>query len=106
MMTFLWPGDDWRILRMNLVHRLDAPRGLFLQGFSQSVLDPADGVLNFSGSFFIPALDLEFGVTGGFAYSFLHRAFGLLDRSLDAILVHGLTSILSALRRHSNVWRT
>jgi hypothetical protein len=52
-------------------------------------LGPADRVLNFSGGFFIPSLDLKLGVARGFADRFLHHAFGMLDGSLDAIFVHG-----------------
>src|ERR1700685_4213247 len=61
---------------------------LLFQSVPNGVLDPTDRVLNFASSFLVPAFDLEFGVTGDLAYSFFYGAFGLLDRSLDAILVH------------------
>ena len=61
---------------------------LLFQSVPHGVLDPAYRVLNFACSFLVPAFDLKFGVTGDLAYSFFHRAFGLLDRPLDAILVH------------------
>ena len=68
-------------------------RRLFPYGLADCVLDPANRVLNFTGGFFIPTLDLKLGVARGFANSFLHRAFGLLDRSLDAIFIHDLQSL-------------
>jgi hypothetical protein len=71
----------------NLIQVRALSRRLLLRSVPQSVLDSADCVLNFAGSFFIPALDFKHGVTGGLAYSFFHSAFGLLDRSLDAIFV-------------------
>ena len=37
---------------------------LFLQRFPHCILDPTDRVLNFSGGFFIPSLDLKLGVAG------------------------------------------
>jgi len=89
MMMFLWP-DDWRHIRTKWSLGTMASCRLLLQSISQSVLDPAHRVLNLAGSFFIPALDLKLGVTRGLADSFLHRAFDLLGRSLDAIFVHDL----------------
>jgi hypothetical protein len=78
-------------------------RRLFPYGLADCVLDPANRVLNFTGGFFIPALDLKLGVARGFADSFLHRAFGLLDRSLDAILSMTLHPLFLRPRRQSIV---
>ena len=63
---------------------------LLLQSVPQGVLDPADRVLNFAGSYFVPTLDIKLGVTRGLAHSFFHSALGLFDGSFDAISVRGL----------------
>jgi hypothetical protein len=72
----------------NLVATENTGDRLLFQSVPHGVLDPAYRVLNFASSFLVPAFDLKFGVTGDLACSFFHCAFGLLDRSLDAILVH------------------
>ncbi len=90
MMMFLWPDGPRDVPNeVDRSARCESCR-LLLQSLSQSVFDSADCVLNLASGLFIPALDLKFGVAGDFADSFLHRAFGLLDRSLDAIFVHAL----------------
>src|SRR3569833_2646226 len=52
------------------------------------VLEPADGVLIFVGVLLCFAFGFGLGVARHLAGDFLHLAFGLLDRTFDAILVH------------------
>src|SRR4051812_33890019 len=55
---------------------------------AKSVLEPANGILNFSSGLFGFAVGLKLGIARDFADDFFHGTFGLLRRSLDAVFVH------------------
>lgn len=66
------------------------PRRLDL---AQGVLGLAEGFLDRSFGLFDLALDFKGLIAGQLADLFLHGAFDLLGRSLDAIIVHDLNSL-------------
>src|SRR3569832_163907 len=68
---------------------VDEPGGsVVVERLARLVLEPADGVLNLAGALLRRAFGVGLGVARHLAGDFLHLAFGLLDRTFDAILVH------------------
>jgi hypothetical protein len=54
----------------------------------QSIFQSADGVLHFALELISFAFTFELAIAGYLSNNFLHFAFGLLGRALDAIFVH------------------
>jgi hypothetical protein len=70
------------------------PVGLFA---AQCIFQAAEGILDFALCFVGFTLRFQLGIARECSGRFLYGAFGLIDRALDAILVHLMTFPIPAM---------